>query len=73
VARSPRRRGIPDRSGDALVPRIALVGARSCDLHGIAIQDRVFLDGAYDDPDYVARRRDAFVVAVNCGQTASTC
>jgi ferredoxin len=54
-------------------PRIALIGARSCDLHAIAIQDRVFLEGAYVDPDYAARRRDVFVVAVNCGQAAGTC
>lgn len=54
-------------------PRIALIGARSCDLHAIAIQDRVFLDGGGGDPDYAARRRDVFVVAVNCGQAAGTC
>ena len=54
-------------------PRIALIGARSCDLHAIAIQDRVFLDGGCSDPDYAARRRDVFVVAVNCGQAAGTC
>jgi ferredoxin len=53
--------------------RLALVGARSCDLHAIAVQDRVFLGGAYADPDYAARRRDVFVVAVNCGQASGTC
>ena len=45
----------------------ALLGVRSCDLHAIAIQDRVFLEGAYVDRDYAARREDAFLVAVNCG------
>ena len=52
---------------------LAFIGVRSCDLHAIAIQDRTFLDGAHRDRDYEARRRDCFIVAVNCGQSASTC
>jgi sulfhydrogenase subunit beta (sulfur reductase) len=54
-------------------PRLALIGARSCDLHAIAVQDRIFLDGPYVDPDYAARRANTFVVAVNCGQAGGTC
>ncbi len=54
-------------------PRLALIGARSCDLHAIAIQDRTFLHDAHADPDYAARRRDVFVVAVNCGEAGGTC
>jgi sulfhydrogenase subunit beta (sulfur reductase) len=54
-------------------PRLALIGARSCDLHAIAIQDRIFQEGAGADPDYAARRSSAFVVAVNCGQAGGTC
>ena len=49
-------------------PRQAFIGVRSCDLHAIAIQDRVFMEGAHADPDYAARRTRAFIVAVNCGQ-----
>jgi ferredoxin len=52
---------------------LALVGARSCDLHAIAIQDRVFLEGRFVERDYALRRRDAFVVAVNCGEPGGTC
>jgi ferredoxin len=51
----------------------AFFGVRSCELHAIAIQDRVFLGGSYVDRDYDARRRDAFVVAVNCFEPAGTC
>lgn len=54
-------------------PRLALIGARSCDLHAIAVQDRTFLEGPYKDPDYAARRERLFVVAVNCGQAGGTC
>jgi len=53
--------------------RLALIGARSCDLHAISVQDRTLRDGAYADPDYAARRADVFVVAVNCGQAGGTC
>jgi sulfhydrogenase subunit beta (sulfur reductase) len=54
-------------------PRYAFVGVRACDLHAIAIQDRVFLGDRYTDADYEARRRDAFIVAVNCAQAGATC
>ncbi len=54
-------------------PRLALIGARSCDLHAIAVQDRTFLAGAHVDSDYAARRQDVFVVAVNCGHAGGTC
>jgi ferredoxin len=51
----------------------AFIGVRACELHGIAVQDRVLLDGPYVDTDYEARRADAFVVAVNCFEPAGTC
>jgi sulfhydrogenase subunit beta (sulfur reductase) len=54
-------------------PRLAIVGARSCDLHAIEVQDRTFLRGPFVDPDYEARRRDVFVLAVQCGQAGGTC
>ena len=38
------------RSGAS--PPYAFLGARSCDLHAIEIQDRVFLEGPYVDPHY---------------------
>jgi ferredoxin len=52
---------------------LAMIGVRSCELHGIAIQDRVFLGGTFVDRDYESRRRDAFVVAVNCFEPGGTC
>jgi sulfhydrogenase subunit beta (sulfur reductase) len=58
---------------DTPPPRYAFIGARSCDLHAIAVQDRVFMEGGYVDQDYRARREGAFIVAVNCGQAAATC
>ncbi|MBI1180979.1 MAG: sulfite reductase subunit A [Alphaproteobacteria bacterium] len=54
-------------------PRRAFIGARACDIHAVAIQDRVLTGGAYADPHYAARRRDVFIVAVNCGEPGGTC
>lgn len=55
------------------VPKYAFLGVRACELHAIAIQDRVFCDGPYEDAAYAARRREAFIIAVNCGQAGGTC
>jgi sulfhydrogenase subunit beta (sulfur reductase) len=57
----------------AALPPLAFLGVRSCELHAIDIQDRVFLSGSYVDPVYAARRETAFMIAVNCGQPAGTC
>jgi ferredoxin len=54
-------------------PKFALIGVRACELHAIAIQDKVFLHGSYVDPGYQARREKLFIVAVNCGQAGGTC
>ncbi|SFH42736.1 4Fe-4S dicluster domain-containing protein [Modicisalibacter xianhensis] len=54
-------------------PRLALFGVRSCELHAIAIQDRVLLGGHYRDVHYAARRQDNFIVAVNCAVAGGTC
>jgi formate hydrogenlyase subunit 6/NADH:ubiquinone oxidoreductase subunit I len=54
-------------------PSYAFIGVRSCDLHAIAVQDRIFLQGPYVYPTYKRRREAAFIVAVNCGQAGRTC
>ena len=54
-------------------PKFAFLGVRSCDLHAIQIQDKVFLEGLYADSIYKSRRHDVFVVAVNCAQAGGTC
>jgi len=54
-------------------PRYAFIGVRSCDLHAVAIQDRVFLGDGRTDADYASRRDSAFFVAVNCARAGGTC
>ena len=53
--------------------KVAVVGARACDLAGLAIQDRIFLTGTYQDTYYAARRDGLFVIAVNCTRALPTC
>ncbi len=68
--------GVTIEGGDAAAQKFAFIGVRSCELHAIAIQDRVlgvFAQGPYADVAYTMRRRDAFIVAVNCGQAGGTC
>ena len=57
----------------ANLARYAFLGVRPCELAALAVQDRVFVDGAYPDAHYTAVRATAFVIAVDCGDPASTC
>lgn len=54
-------------------PPFAFLGVRACDLAAIGVQDRTFLHGHYVDPIYRRRREQAFLIAVNCTQAATTC
>ncbi len=65
--------GFQTEEGEEAAPRFAFIGVRGCELRAIQIQDRVFLGGAHKDPAYAARREDCFILAVDCGQAASTC
>jgi len=51
----------------------AFLGVRACELAAIAVQDRVLLEDKYHDPIYGARRAGAFLIAVECTQSAPTC
>ena len=68
-----------DRSGLEIIEesqktaKSAFIGVRSCDLHAIATQDKIFLNAEYADPSYKGLRENIFVVAVNCVQAGGTC
>ena len=51
----------------------AFLGVRACELHAIAIQDRVLREGPFPDTAYAMRRQDAFIIAVNCTHAGGTC
>jgi formate hydrogenlyase subunit 6/NADH:ubiquinone oxidoreductase subunit I len=51
---------------------LAFLGVRACELAAIAIQDKVFM-GYAADPGYSSRRGKILRIAVQCGQSGSTC
>jgi ferredoxin len=53
--------------------RYAFIGMRSCELHAMGIQDRVFTSQQHVDPHYQGVRQGAFLLAVNCGVAGGTC
>jgi sulfhydrogenase subunit beta (sulfur reductase) len=53
--------------------RYAFIGVRSCELHAMAIQDKVFINGQFTDPHYMAVRERVFIVAINCTEPGGTC
>jgi ferredoxin len=54
-------------------PKFAFLGVRPCEMAAMQIQDRVFGDGPFQDPEYLRRRQEAFVVVVNCVDPGGTC
>ncbi|KTD68667.1 MULTISPECIES: 4Fe-4S dicluster domain-containing protein [Legionella] len=52
---------------------VAIIGARSCDLSAMSIQDKVFIESKHPEPRYKKRREQLFVVAVNCSYSSNNC
>ena len=73
------KRGVPEDGFEVRTPARssarALLGVRACELHGMAVQDRVFLDrnGQITDPYYARARERLFVIAIECEHPAGTC
>lgn len=58
---------------DHEAPSYAFFGVRPCELHAVAIQDKVLIEGPYPDPAYKARREKCLMIAVNCTHPGGTC
>ncbi|MFZ5573872.1 MAG: 4Fe-4S dicluster domain-containing protein [Pseudomonadota bacterium] len=54
-------------------PKLAVIGARACDLAALALHDAHFLRPERVDAHYAARRARLFLVAVQCAVPAATC
>ncbi len=52
---------------------IAVIGAKACDIAALHLQDKHFLQQDYIDPYYEQRRKNVFLVAVDCSHPAETC
>ena len=53
--------------------KLAVIGARACDIAALKIHDQHFLQQQFVDPYYQARRENLLIIAVNCGHPAETC
>lgn len=53
--------------------KLAFIGVRPCELQAMIIQDKIFTKGSYVDTRYQNRRKNVFIVAVNCTQPGGTC
>lgn len=65
--------GVRFETAESEATSLAFIGVRACEIAAIAIQDRILLQGPAVDGDYRARRRAAFIVAVECATPTSTC
>ena len=57
----------PDNAAPAR--KLALIGARACEIAAMDVQDTVLMA----DPQYAARRSDVLVIAVSCNEPGGTC
>jgi sulfhydrogenase subunit beta (sulfur reductase) len=52
---------------------MAFIGMRACDLAALELLDKVFLEGPVRERGYERRRKDIFIVAVNCLHPGENC
>jgi ferredoxin len=71
--RSGHKYDITDTESRGDPPKLAFIGVRPCELKGIEVLDKVFVEGLYIDRCYKARRENSLVVVVNCSRAAATC
>jgi ferredoxin len=53
--------------------KMAFIGVRSCELHAIFVQDKVFNHRLAIYEQYQQRRENTFILALNCTTVARTC
>jgi ferredoxin len=61
------------KSVEPQVKPLALIGMRACDLAGMAVQDKTFIQDTYQDRRYRLQREQLFIVAVNCAYSSANC
>jgi len=72
-AEKSENRNIVFHEQNTTVQPLAFIGARSCDLAGMAIQDKILMEDRYVDPFYKMRRQNFFIIAVNCCRSSGNC
>jgi heterodisulfide reductase subunit C len=51
----------------------AVFGLKHCDLRSIEALDKVFLEKEFEDPFYIARREQMFVISADCTDPGESC
>lgn len=52
---------------------LLLIGAKNCDLTGLDVTDFVFMQGDFQDPFYIDRREQMFIISSDCTNPPETC
>lgn len=53
--------------------KVILIGAKACDLKGLELLDKVFLDPDYPDPYYKNRRDNTLIIGTDCYEIEDSC
>ncbi len=54
-------------------PHTIIIGVPNCDLAGLALLDKIYMDELFDDPLYRLRRASTTLIASDCFDTAPHC
>lgn len=52
---------------------LIILGARGCDLEALEVLDRVFSEGDFQDPFYIANREKVIIISADCTDCGDTC
>lgn len=63
----------PEPVAPAEVRPFALFGLKACDLRSLDILDKVFMEADFEDPLYIARRENMFVISSDCSEPGESC
>ena len=66
----------PDESVEGEIPvaqETVIFGAKSCDLPALQILDKLFLEGAFEEPFYSERRKKTIIIAEDCSDCLQSC
>jgi len=67
---------IPAESVGGEIPsekETVIFGAKSCDLPALQILDKLFLEGAFEEPFYSERRKKTIIIAEDCSDCLPSC
>ena len=53
--------------------KLIILGARGCDLEGLEVLDRIFKEGDFQDPFYIANREKMIIIGADCTDCGETC